>query len=160
MLDIKRYAFPTGYYIGVHSLVCCVSVKLPSSGRNDAGTRFLCRSFIDQPIGRLVSAVAWKAIPSPIQTTCGQKLANGRDLYQDQWRVKIPLSCRRQGRKNHRLLAESKAWQGCLSCASLNRPCRITASLRKWPWIRAVRHWSDHRRPESFNSDSSGQVSE
>lgn len=70
----QKNAFFTGYYIGAHSLVCCVSVNLPSSGRNEARIRCLCRLFIDQPMGHPVSAITWKSIRSPIQMTCRQKL--------------------------------------------------------------------------------------
>jgi hypothetical protein len=58
MLDSRKTALSARYNIGVHSLVRSVSVKLPSFGRNDAGTWCVCRSFFDQPMGHPAFAVA------------------------------------------------------------------------------------------------------
>src|SRR5712671_6093581 len=85
--------FSTRYHSHGRALVCGVSLKLSARRRIDGGTWGADRPRDYPALGREIQSPVGRGIASPEASGVGQ-LAHGRDVYQGQRPLVLPLSCR------------------------------------------------------------------
>src|SRR5436853_5910505 len=83
--------FPTRYHSHGRALVCGVSLKLSACRRTAGGAWGPDRPRDDPALGREIQSPVGRSL-SPPQAPCVGQLADGRDLYQGQRSMVLPLS--------------------------------------------------------------------